>query len=71
MPYYASVLGAPAPRHVPAFVVRVLGRESFIYRATQRPGVANAKAKALLGFEPCFRSWRDGFATTMAQAAAA
>ena len=71
VPYYASVLGAPAPRHVPAFVVRVLGRESFIYRATQRPGVANAKAKALLGFEPCFRSWRDGFATTMAQAAAA
>jgi len=71
VPYYASLLGAPAPRHVPALVVRVLGRESFIYRATQRPGAANAKAKALLGFEPCFRSWREGFATTMAQAAAA
>jgi len=71
VPYYASLLGAPAPRHVPAFVVRVLGREAFIYRATQRPGAANAKAKALLGFEPCFRSWRDGLASTMISAAAA
>ena len=71
VPYYASLLGAPAPRRVPAFVVRVLGREAFIYRATQRPGAANAKAKALLGFEPCFRSWRDGLASTMISAAAA
>ncbi len=71
VPFYAARLGAPAPRHVPSFVVRVLGREAFIYRATERRGASNAKAKALLGFEPCFRSWREGFETTLVEAAAA
>ncbi|MGZ4198866.1 MAG: NAD-dependent epimerase/dehydratase family protein [Thermoleophilia bacterium] len=71
VPVYAARLGAPPPRHVPSFVVRVLGREAFIYRATERRGASNAKAKALLGFEPCFRSWREGFETTLVGAIAA
>ncbi len=71
LPFYAARLGAPPPRHVPAFVVRVLGRDEFIYRATERRGASNARAKAHLGFEPCFRSWRVGFDTTLAQSTAA
>lgn len=71
LPVYAARLGAPPPRHVPAFVVRVLGRDEFIYRSTERRGASNARAKAQLGFEPCFRSWRVGFETTLAEPAAA
>ncbi len=71
LPFYAARLGAPPPRRVPAFVVRVLGRDDFIYRATERRGAGNAKAKAQLGFEPCFRSWRVGFDTTLAEPTAA
>ena len=69
--FYAARLGAPPPRHVPAFVVRVLGRDEFIYRSAERRGASNAKAKAQLGFEPCFRSWRVGFKTTLTEPAAA
>jgi len=71
VPIFAALLVAPAPRHVPSFVVRVLGREAFIYRSTERRGASNAKAKALLGFEPCFRSWREGFEADLVEVAAA
>jgi 2-alkyl-3-oxoalkanoate reductase len=62
LPVYARVLGAPAPRHVPAWTIRVLGREHFLFRSTEQRGASNAKAKAILGFTPCFASWREGFA---------
>ena len=71
LPVYAARLDAPPPRHVPSFVVHMLGRDEFIYRATERRGATNAKAKAQLGFEPCFRSWRVGFDATLAQSTAA
>ena len=71
VPFYADLLGAPAPHHVPALLIRMLGREHFIYRSTQQRGAANAKAKRDLGFDPCFRTWRRGFAAELAQRAAA
>ncbi|HMK92192.1 MAG TPA: NAD(P)-dependent oxidoreductase, partial [Thermoleophilia bacterium] len=71
VPIYARLLGAPSPRHVPAFVIRVLGREHFIYRATEQRGASNTKAKAILGFDPHFKTWREGFEATVSMAAAA
>ncbi|HJW76740.1 MAG TPA: NAD-dependent epimerase/dehydratase family protein, partial [Thermoleophilia bacterium] len=71
VPFYAEVLGAPAPRHVPAWLIRMLGREHFIYRSSEQRGASNARARRDLSFDPCFRSWRDGFRAELAQKVAA
>ncbi len=65
VPFYADVLGAPPPRHVPALLIRMLGREHFIYRSTEQRGASNAKAKRELGLDLCFRSWREGFSSEL------
>jgi nucleoside-diphosphate-sugar epimerase len=70
-PHLAALLGAPSPRHVPSFVIRVLGREHFVYRATEQRGASNAKAKALLEFRPRHASWRQGFEETVVEKAVA
>lgn len=61
LPYYASMLFAPPPRHVPPFVVRALGREHFVYRSTEQRAADNRWARARLGFMPQYLTWRDGF----------
>jgi nucleoside-diphosphate-sugar epimerase len=61
LPYYARLLNAPPPRQVPSFVVRALGREHFVYRATEQRGATNIKAKHMLKFKPRYSSWREGF----------
>ena len=61
VPFYASTMGAPPPRHVFAFIVTAIGREHFAYRATQQRGASNAKAKAELGWQLRYPSWREGF----------
>jgi nucleoside-diphosphate-sugar epimerase len=71
VPFYADLLGAPAPRHVPALLIRMLGREHFIYRSTQQRGSSNAKAKRSLDFDPRYRTWRRGFAAELQQRVAA
>ena len=71
VPFYAELLHAPAPHHVPTLLIRVLGREHFIYRSTQQRGTSNAKAKRDLDFDPCFKTWRRGFAAELGQRAAA
>jgi hypothetical protein len=68
---YAGPSEAVVPRHVPALLVRVLGREHFMYRSTEQRGSSNAKAKRNLGYDPCFRSWRQGFETELLHKAAA
>ena len=61
VPFYASTIEAPHPRRVFAFALNALGREHFVYRATQQRGASNAKAKAELGWELRYPSWREGF----------
>ncbi len=60
-PFYASVIGAPPPRHVFPFAGLALGRDNFVYHATRQRGASNARARRVLGWEPCFPSWREGF----------
>ncbi len=71
VPVYARLLGAPHPRRVPAWVVRVMGREHFIYRATEQRGASNEKAKRELGMTLRFPTWREGFEAALSQAVAA
>ena len=71
LPFYAHLVGAPPPRHIPAWTVRALGREPFAYRSTEQRAGDNRKARARLGFAPLYSSWRDGLARESELAAAA
>lgn len=61
-PELARLLGAPNPRHLPAWLVRLLVGRYFVLMGTELRGNSNAKARAELGFEPRFPHWREGFA---------
>jgi nucleoside-diphosphate-sugar epimerase len=62
LPYLAEVIGAKPPRRAPLWLVRLVGGEVIVRLLTEIHGSSNAKAKAELGWEPRWRSWRDGFA---------
>jgi nucleoside-diphosphate-sugar epimerase len=52
VPAYAEALGARPPRRVGDEMAAIVSAQ---------PGASNAKAKRELGWEPRWRSWRDGF----------
>ena len=62
LPYLVEVIGAKPPRRAPLWLVRLVGGEVVVRLLTEVRGASNAKAKAELGWEPRWRSWRDGFA---------
>jgi 2-alkyl-3-oxoalkanoate reductase len=60
LPVYAEAIGAKKPLRVPVWVARlVVGKVANM--APLQPGASNAKAKRELGWEPRWRSWREGF----------
>lgn len=61
LPYLAGCLGAKPPLRVPAWLVRSLMGEFVVWMMTEGRAFSNAKAKAELGWEPRYRSWRHGF----------
>ena len=61
LPDYADAIGAPAPRHAPRVVARLLAGPFVTYSATQMRGASNAKAKRELDWQPKYPSWRQGF----------
>jgi 2-alkyl-3-oxoalkanoate reductase len=61
LPHLAACLGARPPRHLPVWFARLAAGEAGVSMMTQIRGASNAKARALLGWEPVWRSWREGF----------
>jgi nucleoside-diphosphate-sugar epimerase len=61
IPALAEVIGARPPRHLPAWIGRLIIGEAGISMMTQIRGSSNAKAKRLLDWKPTYTSWRDGF----------
>lgn len=61
LPAYAKEVCGPAPRHVPGFAARALFGERFVFRSTEQRAADNRWARAQLGFDPRYRSWRHGF----------
>jgi 2-alkyl-3-oxoalkanoate reductase len=61
LPELAAAIGAPAPRHVPAWLARLVVGEQGVLMMTDVRGMANAKAKRELDWAPAYPSWRDGF----------
>jgi nucleoside-diphosphate-sugar epimerase len=64
LPAYARLLGAPAPRRVPAWLGRMLAGPYGVYLMTEMPGAANDYAKAALGWQPLRPGWREDLAST-------
>jgi nucleoside-diphosphate-sugar epimerase len=63
LPDFAQAIGAPAPRHVPTWLGRLLGGEIVVSVMTRVRGASNAKAKATLDWKPRFATYREGFRT--------
>jgi len=61
LPELADILGAPAPKHVPAWLARAaVGRYGVAF-LTELRGSSNRRAKEVLGWQPSRPSWRQGF----------
>src|SRR5918994_1343409 len=63
LPAAAAAVGAPAPRRVPRWLVRLLAGEFATVLMTELRGASNAKAKRELAWAPRYSSWREGFVT--------
>lgn len=63
LPYLAEVIGAPRPMRVPVWLGRLLAGDVAVRWMTRGRGASNAKAKAELGWQPAWSSWREGFHT--------
>jgi hypothetical protein len=60
LPEMAAMLGRPAPRHVPAWLARLLVVGWGVAYMTGLAGAANAHARQLLDWKPTYSSWRSG-----------
>lgn len=63
LPAYASALGAPAPRTVPAKLAERLLGWFTAYQLTAMRGAANDRAAQALGWKPSLPSWRAQLAS--------
>jgi nucleoside-diphosphate-sugar epimerase len=61
LPVYADALGAKKPMRVPKFIARWVAGAYATMLATELRGASNARAKAELGWQPRYGSWREGF----------
>jgi nucleoside-diphosphate-sugar epimerase len=66
LPEMAAMLGAPAPRHVPAWLARLLVGGWGVAYMTGLAGAANTRARAELDWKPTYPSWRAGLAVDLA-----
>ena len=64
----AEYTGSPAPLAVPAWVMRLLAPYLAGITALRLP-LSNANARAELGWQPRFSTWRDGLSAMLARAA--
>ena len=66
LPYLAACAGARPPRHVPAWLAGLVAGRVAVTMMTQGRGFSNAKAKAELGWQLRYPSWREGFKAGLA-----
>ena len=61
LPDLARALGAKPPMRLPAWIGRFAIGDAGVSMMTKNRGSSNAKARQALGWQPEYRSWRDGF----------
>jgi nucleoside-diphosphate-sugar epimerase len=65
VPELARLVGAKPPRHVPAWLVRLVAGQYAVTMGTSLPGNSNAKIRSEMGWEPRWPDWRAGLAQTL------
>jgi nucleoside-diphosphate-sugar epimerase len=66
LPALAAATGAKPPRHVPAWLARLIAGDHLVSLMTEVRAGSNAKARRELEWQPVHFSWREGFAATLA-----
>ena len=66
LPHLAACAGAKPPLRIPVWLARLLAGDQAVVMMTEGRGFSNAKAKRELGWEPRYRSWRQGFTEDVA-----
>lgn len=61
LPELARAIGAKPPYRVPAWLVRPMLGDAMLQIMTSARGSSNAKARRVLGWQPTYASWREGF----------
>ena len=61
LPELARAIGAKPPFRLPVWLGRLLAGDVAVRMMTEQRGSSNAKAKRLLGWQPTYSTWRDGF----------
>jgi nucleoside-diphosphate-sugar epimerase len=61
LPALAAAIGAPPPRHVPAWLGRIAAGDAAVTMMTTSRGASNERARRVLGWEPRWPTWREGF----------
>jgi nucleoside-diphosphate-sugar epimerase len=61
LPEFARILGAKAPRHLPAWIARLAVGDVGVAAFTEIRGADNSLAKATFDWQPGYASWREGF----------
>jgi nucleoside-diphosphate-sugar epimerase len=67
LPEMASMLGAPAPRHVPAWLARLVVGGWGVAFMTGLAGAANTRARQALDWQPTYSGWRDGLSADLGE----
>jgi len=62
LPALAAMLGAKPPFRLPGWIARLIAGDHLVAMMTESRAGSNAKAKAELGWQPRYASWRQGFA---------
>lgn len=66
LPFLAACAGAKRPMRFPKWLARPLAGDVAVLMMTEGRGFSNAKAKAELGWQLRYPSWRDGFRAELA-----
>ena len=68
LPYAADLVGAKRPLRLPRWLGRLIAGEHVDVLMNEVRGASNSKAKAQLGWELEYPTWRDGFAIALGRA---
>jgi nucleoside-diphosphate-sugar epimerase len=61
LPYLANAVGVKPPMRIPEWLARLMAGAVAVQWMTEGRGASNEKAKRELGWQPAWRSWREGF----------
>jgi nucleoside-diphosphate-sugar epimerase len=64
---YANLLNAPHPFHIPNWIGHLAAGRFAVHFMNEQRGVSNLKAKQVLGWQPRYASWREGFPMELGQ----